>query len=69
VHEALLQIYKKHDSPRIIEERRQYSRDFDHLTGMTTTVRDLYDKMLELCPDRANPGLVVGFGACRQTLI
>ena len=41
------------DSPKIIEETRQYIRDFDRVAGTTTTARELYDKMLELYPDRA----------------
>jgi glyoxylase-like metal-dependent hydrolase (beta-lactamase superfamily II) len=44
------------DRPRIIEETRQYIRDFDRLAGTTTTARELYDKMLKLYPDRVNPG-------------
>jgi glyoxylase-like metal-dependent hydrolase (beta-lactamase superfamily II) len=44
------------DSPRIIEETRQYIRDFDRLVGTTTTAQELYDKMLELHPNRVNPG-------------
>jgi glyoxylase-like metal-dependent hydrolase (beta-lactamase superfamily II) len=44
------------DNPRIIEETRQYIRDFDRLAGTTTTAQELYDKMLELYPDRVNPG-------------
>ena len=44
------------DNPRIIEETRQYIRDFDRLAEITTTVQDLYDKMLELYPNRVNPG-------------
>src|SRR6266849_8040829 len=46
----------KDDSPKIIEETRQYIRDFDRLAGTTTTARELYDKILELYPDRVNPG-------------
>jgi hypothetical protein len=45
----------KDDSPKIIEETRQYIRDFDRLAGTTTTARELYDKMLELHPKRVNP--------------
>jgi glyoxylase-like metal-dependent hydrolase (beta-lactamase superfamily II) len=48
------------DSPRIIEETRQYIRDFDRLAETTATARELYDKMLELYPDRANPGALWG---------
>jgi glyoxylase-like metal-dependent hydrolase (beta-lactamase superfamily II) len=44
------------DSPRIIEETRQYIRDFDRLVGTTNTALELYHKMLELYPDRVNPG-------------
>jgi glyoxylase-like metal-dependent hydrolase (beta-lactamase superfamily II) len=51
---------EKDDSPRIIEETRQYIRDFERLAGMTTTARELYDKMLEIYPDRANPGSLWG---------
>ncbi|HEY7079756.1 MAG TPA: hypothetical protein VH500_08650, partial [Nitrososphaeraceae archaeon] len=44
------------DSPRIIEETRQYIRDFDRLVEMTRTAQELYDKMLEIYPNRVNPG-------------
>jgi glyoxylase-like metal-dependent hydrolase (beta-lactamase superfamily II) len=44
------------DDPRIIAETRQYLGDFDRLNGRTTTARELYDAMLEIYPDRANPG-------------
>ena len=45
----------KDDSPKIIEETRQYIRDFDRGAETTTTARELYDKMLELYPERVNP--------------
>lgn len=48
------------DDPRIIGETRQYIRDFNRLDQATTTARDLYDAMLELYPDRANPGSLWG---------
>ena len=48
------------DSPRIIEETRQYIRDFDRLARTAATARGLYDRMLELHPDRANPGALWG---------
>ena len=51
---------EKDDGPRIIEETRQYIRDFERVAEMTTTARELYDKMLELYPDRANPGSLWG---------
>src|SRR5713101_5209434 len=44
------------DDPRIIEETRQYIRDFDRLAETTTTARELYDQMLLLYPQRVNPG-------------
>jgi glyoxylase-like metal-dependent hydrolase (beta-lactamase superfamily II) len=44
------------DSPKIIEETRQYIHDFDRVAGTTTTARELFDKILELYPDRVNPG-------------
>jgi glyoxylase-like metal-dependent hydrolase (beta-lactamase superfamily II) len=44
------------DSPRNVEETRQYIRDFIRLNDATKTALELYDKMLELYPDRANPG-------------
>jgi glyoxylase-like metal-dependent hydrolase (beta-lactamase superfamily II) len=51
------------DSPKIIEETRQYIRDFDRVAETTTTARELYDKMLELYPDRVNPGLALWIAA------
>jgi glyoxylase-like metal-dependent hydrolase (beta-lactamase superfamily II) len=51
------------DSPRIIEETRQYIRDFDRLADTTTTARELYDKMLELYPDRLYPELALWLSA------
>ena len=51
---------EKSDSPRILEETRQYIRDFDRLAPLTTTARELYDEMLELYPNRANPGSLWG---------
>jgi len=51
------------DRPKIIEETRQYIRDFDRVAGTTTTARELYDKMLERYPDRVNPGLALWISA------
>jgi glyoxylase-like metal-dependent hydrolase (beta-lactamase superfamily II) len=48
------------DEPRIIAETRQYLRDFNRLDEATITARELYDAMLELYPDRANPGSLWG---------
>ena len=44
------------DNPQIIEETRQYIRDFDRLAETTTIAQELYDKMLEFYPNRVNPG-------------
>lgn len=44
------------DNPKILEETRQYIRDFDRLAQTTKTAQGLYDKMLELYPNRVNPG-------------
>lgn len=43
------------DDPRIIEETRQYIRDFDRVAQTTTSARALYDQMLSLYPERVNP--------------
>jgi glyoxylase-like metal-dependent hydrolase (beta-lactamase superfamily II) len=43
------------DNPQIIEETRQYIRDFDRLAETTRTAQELYDKMRELYPNRVNP--------------
>jgi glyoxylase-like metal-dependent hydrolase (beta-lactamase superfamily II) len=44
------------DDPRIIEQTRQYIRDFDRLAGTTRTAQELYDEMVALHPTRINPG-------------
>ncbi len=48
------------DHPRIIGETRQYLRDFNRLNEAAVTARELYDAMLALYPDRANPGSLWG---------
>ncbi|MEA2733357.1 MAG: hypothetical protein QOD93_673 [Acetobacteraceae bacterium] len=48
------------DDPRIIAETRQYLRDFNRLNAVTGDARQLYDAMLELYPDRVNPGSLWG---------
>ena len=48
------------DAPRIIEETRQYIRDFDRLVDETTSTRELYDRMLALYPDRIDRGALWG---------
>jgi glyoxylase-like metal-dependent hydrolase (beta-lactamase superfamily II) len=46
------------DNPRIIEETRQV------IEIMTTTAQELYNKMLELYPNRVNPGWALWSSAC-----
>ena len=53
-------IPENNDGPHIITETRQYLLDFNRLDEATATVRELYDAMLELYPDRANPGSLWG---------
>jgi glyoxylase-like metal-dependent hydrolase (beta-lactamase superfamily II) len=48
------------DDPRVIAETRQYLRDFNRLNAAATTARELYDAMLKIYPDRANPGSLWG---------
>jgi glyoxylase-like metal-dependent hydrolase (beta-lactamase superfamily II) len=48
------------DDPRNIEETRQYLRDFIRLDHATDGPRELFDAMIELHPDRANPGSLWG---------
>jgi glyoxylase-like metal-dependent hydrolase (beta-lactamase superfamily II) len=48
------------DDPCIIAETRQYLRDFNRLDEVTNTARELYDAMLEIYPERANPGSLWG---------
>ena len=46
---------ERDDDPKNIEETRQYIRDFDRLAETTTSTQELYDRMLELYPNRVNP--------------
>jgi glyoxylase-like metal-dependent hydrolase (beta-lactamase superfamily II) len=48
------------DGPEIIEESRQYIRDFDRLAKATSSMRELYDAMLALHPHRVNKGALWG---------
>lgn len=43
------------DTPNIIEETRQYIRDFDRIAAETKTAQDLYEQMLSIHPHRVNP--------------
>ena len=55
------------DDPRIIDETRTYIQDFNRLDSATTTARELYDAMLELHPDRVNPGSLWGAAHVAKT--
>jgi glyoxylase-like metal-dependent hydrolase (beta-lactamase superfamily II) len=44
------------DVPEIIEETRQYIRDFDRVASVTGSAEQLYHNMRELYPGRLNPG-------------
>jgi glyoxylase-like metal-dependent hydrolase (beta-lactamase superfamily II) len=46
------------DDPHILEETRQYIRDFDRIDASATTARELYGQMLAIYPDRVNPGVL-----------
>jgi glyoxylase-like metal-dependent hydrolase (beta-lactamase superfamily II) len=48
------------DDPRNIAETRQYLRDFIRLDQATDSPRALFDAMIEIYPDRANPGSLWG---------
>jgi glyoxylase-like metal-dependent hydrolase (beta-lactamase superfamily II) len=48
------------DDPRNIDETRQYLRDFIRLDESTDNVQELFGAMIELYPDRANPGSLLG---------
>jgi glyoxylase-like metal-dependent hydrolase (beta-lactamase superfamily II) len=48
------------DGPNVIEETRQYIRDFDRLVDKTSTALELYDAMLSLYPHRLNRGALWG---------
>jgi glyoxylase-like metal-dependent hydrolase (beta-lactamase superfamily II) len=48
------------NSPRHIQETRQYILDFMRADDETDTARELYDQMLAKYPDRINPGSLWG---------
>ena len=48
------------DDPRNIAGTRQHLRDFIRLDQETDSPRALFDAMIELYPDRANPGSLWG---------
>ena len=46
------------DDPSIIEETRQYLREFDRIAESVATARELYEQVLAIYPHRVNPGVV-----------
>ncbi|WP_194904296.1 MBL fold metallo-hydrolase [Catenulispora rubra] len=48
------------DDPQILAETKQYLADFNRLDAQTATATELYEAMLTLYPDRANPGSLWG---------
>jgi glyoxylase-like metal-dependent hydrolase (beta-lactamase superfamily II) len=53
------------DDPKILEETRQYIRDFDALAARTATPLELYTEMTARYPDRFNRGAL--WGSARAT--
>lgn len=58
---------ERDDDPAILAETQQYLRDFNRIEAETTTPLELYEAMLALHPDRANPGHC-GAGRRRRSL-
>jgi glyoxylase-like metal-dependent hydrolase (beta-lactamase superfamily II) len=48
------------DDPQILPITKKYLEDFDRVNEATSTNLELYQKMLALYPDRANPGSLWG---------
>jgi glyoxylase-like metal-dependent hydrolase (beta-lactamase superfamily II) len=48
------------DNPAILSETAAYLRDFNRLAAASNTPEELYGRMLELYPRRANPGSLWG---------
>src|ERR1700684_468489 len=44
------------DNPRVVNETRQYIREFDRRDKESTTPGELYGQLLAIYPDRVNPG-------------
>jgi glyoxylase-like metal-dependent hydrolase (beta-lactamase superfamily II) len=53
------------DDPKILEETRQYIRDFEALAARTATPLELYTEMTARYPDRVNRGAL--WGSARAT--
>jgi len=44
------------DNPRSVQDTKTYIEDFERLASTSRDARDLYDRMLDLHPERLNPG-------------
>lgn len=51
------------DDPKTIEETRRYLQDAERLIGSSHTALEFYNAMMELYPDRLNPGALWFWGA------
>jgi glyoxylase-like metal-dependent hydrolase (beta-lactamase superfamily II) len=56
-------------SPRHIEETRRYIHDFNRSVATASTAADLYEKMMNLHPNRANPGSLWGAANAAKPLL
>ena len=54
------QVPDANDSPLHVEQTRRYLQDFIRLEESAKSARELFDAMLALYPDRANPGSLWG---------
>jgi len=55
------------DDPECLLATRTYLEDFDRLNATTATNLELYTQMLQLYPDRANPGSLWGGALAAKT--
>src|SRR5215469_3384029 len=56
------------DNPQHVAATRKYIRDFNRLNHQTTTIQDLYDKMLVLYPSR-QPWFTLEFSKSAKSII
>jgi len=53
----------REDDPKTIEETRRYLQDAERLIGSSHSALEFYNAMMELYPDRLNPGALWFWGA------
>ncbi|PVH77429.1 Metallo-hydrolase/oxidoreductase [Cadophora sp. DSE1049] len=56
------------DDPKCLQETRQYIQDFERVLGETDDVESFRKKMLEIYPNRLNPGSLSGSAAVAKGL-